>query len=208
MHRKTRSSHPFLAERMISRVSIEQIQGVITVSKGNKAICMRLPPAILELMEAEAAAEGVSVPELCRRKIVEGSPSVGMERATGQVAPIPTTPTSVYPAGSPSIVTPTPSPVTSSQRLAEALAAGTTAQALTDLQAEFPELSPPTEAMITASKRLAKLDKERPEVLDKWAEESILHGMSGLELVEFNQRLAIQGIEQEPAAKRKERKTH
>lgn len=178
---------------MISRVSIEQIQGVITVSKGNKAICMRLPPAILELMEAEAAAEGVSVPELCRRKIVEGSPPAGMKRATGQVAPIPTIPTSVYPAGSPSIVTPTPSPFLLSQRAVANIEAAATASVLAKVEAQFPHLSQPTEAKIHIRKELAELAKKRPEAIEQYIISEINKGkMSAQEIAELLEIFGIQ----------------
>ena len=162
------------------------------MSKGNKAICMRLPPPLLERMEAEAAAQGITVPELCRRKIVEGSPSVDRERATAQVTPIPTPLTSVVPNGSPWIGTPAPSPVGPSQKVEEAIAAGTAAEVLANIQAKFPELSPPTETMMRTWEKLAKLAKEHPEAIGEFlAKERAKGEMSDREIAEFLKSLGL-----------------
>ena len=154
---------------------------------------MRFPEPLMGNIEPEARALGISVPELCRRIIAESRQAVGMERVIGQVTPIPTTSASVYPGGSPSIVTPTPSPVTSSQKIEEAIAAGTAAAVLAKMRAEFPELSPPTETMMHTRENLAKLAEKHPEAFGKWAAEKISKGeMSARELAELLKVFGIQ----------------
>lgn len=178
------------------------------MSKGSKAVCMRFPEPHMGNIEAEAAAKGISVPELCRRIIIERNQPVETQRATEQLTSIPTPLSRVDPIGSHRIETPAPSSVRQSQKVEEAIAAGTAAEVLANIQAKFPELSPPTEAMVLAGKGLARIEEKRPEMFDRWIEERIANGMSGLELVEFYKLLAIHGGEQGPAATRTERKIH
>lgn len=178
------------------------------MSKGSKAVCMRLPEPYWGKVEAEARARGISPADFCRRIIVESIQPVEGERVIGQVAPIPTTSTSVYPGGSPSIVTPTPSPVLLSQRAVANIEAAAAAEVLAKVEAQFPQLSQPTETMVLAGKGLAWIAENRPELFDRWIEERIANGMSGSELVEFFRLLAIHGGEQGPAATRTERKIH
>ena len=179
-------------ERMIFRACNSGSLGVITVSKGNKAVCMRLPPALLERMEAEAAAQGVTVPEICRRIIVEGGSSVGSERGIEQVTPTPTPSTSLYSSGNPRIEIPAQNPVGLSQKAEATIVAAAEAMQLAKLRAEFPELSPPTEAMIIARKGIAKLAKEHPEAVGMFlANERAKGKMSDREIAEFLEHLGV-----------------
>ena len=162
------------------------------MSKGSKAVCMRLPEPYWGKVEAEARARGISPADFCRRIIVESIQPVEGGKVIGQVTPIPTTSASVYPGGSPSIVTPTPSPVTLSQKIEEAIAAGTAAAVLAKMRAEFPELSPPTETMMHTRENLAKLAKEHPEAVGEFlAKERAKGKMSDREIAEFLEQLGV-----------------
>ena len=156
------------------------------MSKGSRAVCMRFPEPLMGNIEAEARAKGISVPELCRRIIVE------RERATEQVTPIPTPLTSFDPSGSPRIETPAPSPVGLSQKAEVAIVAATATIELAKIRAEFPELSPPTENMIRAMQGLAKVAEKHPEEFGKIVAEKIVKGeMSEREVAEFLEYLGV-----------------
>jgi len=124
------------------------------MSKGSRAVCMRFPDPYMEEIEAEAKAKGISVPELCRRIIIERNEATErdevIERETErnkaierekakavQVTPNPKPLMVVSPSGSPG--TGTPRPVT------------------------IPAAPVKTEAMKLAEERLVKLAKEHPE---------------------------------------------
>ena len=167
------------------------------MSKGSRAVCMRFPEHLMGDIEAEARAEGISVPELCRRIIAERKQGIEGERVrVVQVTPSPRPLASVDPSGSPRIDTPAPSPVNPSPTVEAAAEAWTDAVVLARIRAEFPELSPPTEAMKRAgegiAKGLAKLAEKHPEEFDKWVAEKIAKGeMSARELVEFLELLGV-----------------
>jgi len=163
------------------------------MSKGSKAVCMRLPEPYWGKVEAEARARGISPADFCRRIIVESIQPVEGERVIGQVTPIPTTSTSVYPGGSPSIVTPTPSPVLLSQRAVANIEAAAAAEVLAKVEAQFPQLSQPTEAMIRLRENLAKLAKKHPEAIEKFITNEIAKGkMSAQEIAELLKIFGIQ----------------
>jgi len=156
------------------------------MSKGSRAVCMRFPEPLMGNIEAEARAKGISVPELCRRIIVE------RERATEQVTPIPTPLTSVVPSGSPMIETPAPNPVGLSQKAEAAIVAATATIELAKIRAEFPELSPPTENMIRAMQGLAKVAEKHPEAIGEFlAKERAKGEMSDREIAEFLEHLGV-----------------
>lgn len=162
------------------------------MSKGSRAVCMRFPEPYIGIIEAEAAAKGISVPELCRRIIIERNQEGERQRATVQVTSIPTPSTSVDPSGSLRIETPAPSPIGLSQKAEAAIVAATAAMELAKMRAEFPDLSPPTESMILARDGLAKLARTHPEKFGKFVAEKIAKGeMSERELVEFLELLGF-----------------
>lgn len=153
---------------------------------------MRLPPALLERMESEAAAQGVTVPEICRRIIVEGGSSIGWERGIEQVTPTSTPSRSLYSSGNPRIEIPAQSPVGLSPKAEATIVAAAEAMQLAKLRAEFPELSPPTEVMIRVREELAKLTSRRPEAVGMFlAEEKAKGRMSDLEIAEFLKSLGL-----------------
>jgi hypothetical protein len=153
---------------------------------------MRFPEPLMGNIEAEARAKGISVPELCRRIIVERNQAVERERVTEQVTPIPTPLTSFDPSGSPRIETPAPSPVGLSQKAEVAIVAATATIELAKIRAEFPELSPPTENMIRAMQGLAKVAEKHPEEFGKIVAEKIVKGeMSEREVAEFLEYLGV-----------------
>lgn len=156
------------------------------MSKGSKAVCMRFPEPHMGNIEAEAAAKGISAPELCRRIIIERNQAVEPQRATEQLSSIPTPLSRVDPIGSHRIETPAPSPVGPSQKLEAAIEAGTAAIALEEIRAKFPDLSPPTESMIRASEALAKLAEKHPEKIGEFVAKEIVKGkMSVRQLAEI-----------------------
>ena len=153
---------------------------------------MRFPEPHMGNIEAEAAAKGISVPELCRRIIIERNQAVERERATEQVTPIPTPLTSVVPSGSPMIETPAPNPVGLSQKAEAAIVAATATIELAKIRAEFPELSPPTENMIRAMQGLAKVAEKHPEAIGEFlAKERAKGEMSDREIAEFLEHLGV-----------------
>jgi len=153
---------------------------------------MRLPEPHMGNIEAEAAAKGISAPELCRRIIIGRNQAVEPQRATEQLPSIPTPPSRVDPIVSHWIETAAPSPVGPSQKLEAAIEAGTVAIMLKEIQAEFPELSPPTETMMRAWENLAKLAKEHPEAIGEFlAKERAKGEMSDREIAEFLEHLGV-----------------
>ena len=161
------------------------------MSKGSRAVCMRFPEHLMGNIEAEARAEGISVPELCRRIITERNQGIEGERMRAvQVTPSPRPLTNVDPSESPRIETPAPSPVNPSPTVEAALEARIDAIVLAKMRAKFPELSPPTEAMKRAREALAKLADT--EEFDKLIAEKIFRKeMSGPELVKFLELLGV-----------------
>ena len=160
-------------------------QSGTSMSKGSKAVCMRFPEPHMGTLEAEAAAQGISVPELCRRIIVEGLQAAEKESATEQVTSIPTRSADDVPNSRPRFETPASSSVRPSQKVEVAIGAATSSQVLADLRSKFPELSPPSEAQVLARKSLANLAQKRPEAFDKLIMDMIAKGMTGPELVKF-----------------------
>jgi len=104
-------------------------------------VCMRFPEPYMGEIEAEAKAKGISVPEYCRRIIIERNQRIKEERVrAAQATPTPQPQTSVTPSGGPNTIgTPSPRPVTA------------------------PAAPVKTEAMKLAEERLVKLAKEHPE---------------------------------------------
>jgi hypothetical protein len=138
------------------------------------------------IIEAEAAAKGISVPELCRRIIIERNQPVERQMATVQMTSIPTPLASVVPRGSSRIETQAPSPVGLSQNAEAAIVAATAAMEMAKMRAEFPELSPPTGSMIRANEDLAKLATERPEAIGAFlAKEKAEGRMSDRDIARF-----------------------
>lgn len=153
---------------------------------------MRLPEPHMGNIEAEAAAKGISAPELCRRIIIGRNQAVEPQRATEQLPSIPTPPSRVDPIVSHWIETPAPSPVGPSQKLEAAIEAGTVAIMLKELQAKIPDMSPPTETMIRAREGLSKLARTHPEAIGNYVADRIAKGeMSERELVEFLELLSV-----------------
>jgi len=153
---------------------------------------MRFPEPHMGNMEAEAAAKGISVPELCRSIIIERNQAVERQRATEQLSSIPTPLSRVDPIGSPSIEAPAPSPVGLSQKAEAAIVAATAAMEMAKMRAEFPELSPPTETMMRAWENLAKLAKEHPEAIGEFLANKRAKGeMSDREIAEFLEHLGV-----------------
>lgn len=177
------------ADKMISQVSNEQssrLQGVITMSKGSKAVCMRFPEPYIGIIEAEAAAKGISVPELCRRIIIERNQAAERERMTVPVTPAPTPSTAAPQNASAAAASATLNLAEPSQGVNDPLANAMVARAFANMMAEHPELSPPTPASLYAREALAKIAKECPRAYLMFAVEQFTNGkMSQQEVVEF-----------------------
>ncbi len=150
-----------------------------------------MPEPLMGNIEAEAAALGISVPELCRRIIVERNHAVEREGRTERVTSIPISSSSLDKSGNHRIETSAPSPVGLSQKEDATLVAAMAATELAKIRAEFPELSPPTRNMILAREALAKLAEKHPDKFDDLIAKLISKGeMSGRELVDFLELLA------------------
>jgi hypothetical protein len=143
----------------------------------------------LGILEAEARAKGISVPELFRRIIVERNQGIEGVQTT-QVAPSPRSLTTISPSKSPRIKTPTSSPVNPSQTEA---ALKTTGEAIlwAQLVARVPELAP-TKAMKLAREGLAKYARKNPDEFLKSIAEQFARGE--LSKQELTKLLALSGL--------------
>jgi hypothetical protein len=124
---------------------------------------MRFPEPYMEEIEAEAKAEGISVPELCRRIIIERNEALDMELLkASQVESTPKPLTQVKPVVSPAIGTPSPELV------------------------RVPTVPTKSELQKRAQEALVKLVEKNAEELGKFVGEQFAKGkMSRQELVDF-----------------------
>lgn len=182
---------PKLQQRMISMKTIGANKGEIFVSKGSKAVCMRFPEPLMGGIEEEAAALGISAPELCRRIIAERNQAIEEEEVKVVQVTLNTRPvTNSNPIASPRTGAPALSPVNRSQKSEASMRAGMSAivdaQVMQKIKKDFPELLPPAEAQKRARGGLANLFEKNPEALEKYIIEQMASGkMSSHELVRF-----------------------
>lgn len=160
------------------------------MSKGNKAVCIRFAEPLMGGIEEEAAALGITVPELCRRIIAERNQAI----ARAEVRAVQTTPNTrpaadSIPIDSPRSETQASNPVVQSQKSEASRRAGWSTivdrQVMQMIKENHPDLFP-TEAMKKTRTGLRKFSEEHPEEFNKFIADQIASGkMSVRALVRF-----------------------
>lgn len=147
---------------------------------------MRFPQPYFGIIEAEAAAKGISVPELCRRIIIERNQAAERERKTVSKTPTPAPSTTAYRTGEAVVVSSTPSLPEPSREVDDALTNAMATGILSKVGTDLAGLSPPTRSSMIAKEALVKMAETHPEDFARFITEMIAEGkMSQRELAEF-----------------------